>query len=175
MTCEEIREKLVELIDGELSSEADHIKEHLDICPDCQQELNSLIKLKKLFRSWKDIRPSTKWKVTFEEKLSQIERERTLTTIEKIVSNLNERLKLVEQALKSIQSENLGEIMTLDELARYLKLSPEQLLEIIEQIPNVRIGSEYRFIRQSIDRWLKSLEHDPYTNYYNWSLDLYEE
>lgn len=175
LTCEEIKEKLVEFLDGELPNEASLIQEHTKVCPKCQEELNSLSKLKKLFRTWRDIRPSREWKVALEKKLSRIAQEPGLETIEKVIFDLNERLKVVEQALNSIQSKATCEIMTLDELSRYLKLRPEDILTMVDQIPNIQIGSEYRFIKESIDRWLRSLENSPYADSYSWCFDSHDE
>lgn len=68
-----------------------------------------------------------------------------------------------------------GEIMSIDELARYLRMSVEKIFEIIDQIPKFRIGYEYRFVRSSIDQWIRSLEQDPYQqqdNYWSdWKAD----
>jgi excisionase family DNA binding protein len=46
--------------------------------------------------------------------------------------------------------------MTLDQAAAYLHLPEAQLLALIEagEIKARKIGSEYRMIRQALDRWL---------------------
>jgi excisionase family DNA binding protein len=71
-----------------------------------------------------------------------------------------------------------GEIMTVEELARYLRLSVDKVFEIVNQIPKFRIGYEYRFVRESIDHWIRSLERNSDSQsipYSDWNIEDYEK
>ena len=81
---------------------------------------------------------------------------------------LSRRVRELEEAQIALQPVLENEIMTLDDLARYLRLSPDQIYEIIEQLPRFQIGYEYRFRRDSIDQWIRSLEQRPYPQKYLW-------
>lgn len=50
----------------------------------------------------------------------------------------------------------LGEIMTMDELARYLKISKSTLykLAVENKLPGQKIGKRWRFHKNAIEQWL---------------------
>jgi excisionase family DNA binding protein len=47
-------------------------------------------------------------------------------------------------------------VMTLDELASYLKVPKSTLYKLVQEgkLPGQKIGKQWRFARASIDRWL---------------------
>ena len=49
------------------------------------------------------------------------------------------------------------EIMTMDELAEYLKISKSTLykLAVEDKIPGTKIGKRWRFHKDAIDAWVK--------------------
>lgn len=49
-----------------------------------------------------------------------------------------------------------GEIMTLEEVARYLRLSNQTIYKMVQsgEVPGVKIGKEWRFRRSVLDEWL---------------------
>jgi len=49
-----------------------------------------------------------------------------------------------------------GEIMTLEEVAAYLKLKPQTIYTWAQEkkIPAAKLGKEWRFKRSVIDRWI---------------------
>ena len=51
---------------------------------------------------------------------------------------------------------NPGQVMTLDELATYLKLPKSPLYKLVQQgrVPGQKLGKQWRFGRAAIDRWL---------------------
>ncbi len=51
---------------------------------------------------------------------------------------------------------NPGQVMTLDELATYLKLPKSTLYKLVQQgrVPGQKLGKQWRFGRAAIDRWL---------------------
>ncbi len=51
-----------------------------------------------------------------------------------------------------------NEIMTLEEVARYLKLKPQTVYKWAqeEQIPGAKLGKEWRFRKSLLDEWIDS-------------------
>lgn len=51
-------------------------------------------------------------------------------------------------------------VLTLAELADYLKVHPTTIYRLLKrrQVPAFRVGSDWRFNREHIDEWRKSLE-----------------
>jgi len=56
----------------------------------------------------------------------------------------------------SVPSTPEHEILTLEEVARYLRLKPQTLYRWAQErrIPAVKLGKEWRFRRSILDRWL---------------------
>jgi len=54
-------------------------------------------------------------------------------------------------------TEKRDEIMTMDELAEYLKISKSTLykLAVENKIPGTKIGKRWRFHKDAIDEWVK--------------------
>ena len=50
------------------------------------------------------------------------------------------------------------DIMTMDELAEYLKISKSTLYKLAQEnkLPGQKIGKRWRFHRDSVDEWLKT-------------------
>lgn len=49
------------------------------------------------------------------------------------------------------------EVLTIDELATYLKVSKSTLYKLVQErkVPGQKVGKHWRFLRSSIDEWLK--------------------
>lgn len=171
MECKQIRDELVMFLDNEVSDEKrEAIQAHLDNCADCSSELESLRSFKQLCQDWKDISPSREWTLEFRRKLANA-REQPMTELEILraaVIGLSRRVRELEESQPLFPPTLESEIMTVDELARYLRLSAEQIFDIIDQLPRFQIGYEYRFKRESIDQWIRSLEQRPYPQKYLW-------
>ncbi len=54
-------------------------------------------------------------------------------------------------------TEKRDEIMTMDELAEYLKISKSTLykLAVENKLPGTKIGKRWRFHKDAIDQWVK--------------------
>jgi excisionase family DNA binding protein len=54
-------------------------------------------------------------------------------------------------------SEKTGDILTIDELAIYLKISKSTLYKLVREgkLPSQKIGRHWRFRKGAIDRWLE--------------------
>jgi len=55
-----------------------------------------------------------------------------------------------------VNDSNPSQVMTLDELATYLKLPKSTLYKLVQQgrVPGQKLGKQWRFGRAAIDRWL---------------------
>jgi len=55
--------------------------------------------------------------------------------------------------------EGLGEIMTLEETAKYLKIGKSTLYKMAREgkIPAVKIANQWRFRKEDIDKWLHEI------------------
>lgn len=60
--------------------------------------------------------------------------------------------------INNIETYSSDELLTLDELSRYLKLANETIISLIEKndIPAINIDGEWKFIKPLIDDWLLS-------------------
>ena len=53
--------------------------------------------------------------------------------------------------------EESGDVLTIDELAEYLKISRSTLYKLAQEgrVPCRKVGRHWRFRKQAIDRWLE--------------------
>ncbi|MHB8764880.1 MAG: helix-turn-helix domain-containing protein [Deferrisomatales bacterium] len=51
----------------------------------------------------------------------------------------------------------LGDVLTIEELARYLKVPKSSLYKLAQEgkVPAQKVGRHWRFRREAIDRWLE--------------------
>lgn len=171
MECNQVKDELVRFLDNEVSDEirAD-IQAHLDSCSECSKELESLRNVKDLCQHWAGVSPSRSWEIELERKLAKTQRQpmTELEILRSAVIGLSRRVRELEESQVALPPTLESEIMTVDELARYLRLSTDQIFDIIDQLPRFQIGYEYRFRRESIDQWIRSLEQRPYPQKYLW-------
>lgn len=171
MECKQIRDELVKFMDNEASDEIQEaVQTHLDNCADCSKELASLREVTDLCHHWEDILPSRNWEVELNRKLAKAQGQPTteLELLRSAVIGLSRRVRELEESQVALPFALESEIMTLDELARYLRLSTDQIFDIMDQLPRFQIGYEYRFRRDSIDQWIRSLEQRPDPQKYLW-------
>ncbi len=57
--------------------------------------------------------------------------------------------------------EGFGEIMTLEETAKYLKIGKSTLYKMAREgkIPAVKIANQWRFRKDEIDKWLQEIRN----------------
>jgi excisionase family DNA binding protein len=57
---------------------------------------------------------------------------------------------------------DLGEVLTIEELARYLKIPKSTLYKLVREarIPCQKVGRHWRFLKGAIDRWLEENASD---------------
>jgi len=51
-----------------------------------------------------------------------------------------------------------GEVMTIDELSEYLKISTSTLYKLAQggALPGTKVGRRWRFHKEAVDQWLKN-------------------
>jgi len=56
-----------------------------------------------------------------------------------------------------------GDVLTIDELAAYLKISKSTLYKLAQDgaLPGLKVGKRWRFHKEAIDAWLKSQSPTP--------------
>ncbi len=54
-------------------------------------------------------------------------------------------------------NENPGEVLTIEELAAYLRIPKSTLYKLVREgkVPSQKIGRHWRFLKNAIDAWLK--------------------
>ncbi len=54
----------------------------------------------------------------------------------------------------------MARVMTLEEVASYLRVHPSTIYRLLKrtQLPAFKLGSDWRFNQESIDRWRSSAE-----------------
>jgi excisionase family DNA binding protein len=68
-----------------------------------------------------------------------------------------------EETGDGYMSEDQGSVLTIDELAEYLKISKSTLYKLAKdrKIPGQKVGRHWRFHRWVIDRWLEEGGREP--------------
>jgi excisionase family DNA binding protein len=56
----------------------------------------------------------------------------------------------------------MAKVMTLEEVAEFLHVHPSTVYRLLRthKIPAFKMGSDWRFNQESIERWIKKLEDD---------------
>lgn len=181
MECEKIRDRLTEFIDGEIpENEYDVFQAHLDECEDCQKELETIRSFLDSCKQWKSIKPSRDWESELRKKITKTQRpvETEIEILRSAIIGLSQKLQKIEERQTSLPPTLEGEIMTIEELARYLRINVDKVYDMIDQIPRFQIGYEFRFVRESIDRWIISMQKDSEeqgSSYPNWRIEDYEK
>ena len=132
MNCDILYEDLAALAAGELEAgRAERIRRHLAECEACQRRLDAL---KRVDRSLKHLRPARP----------------------PAAAVLAARRALNE----TIRGGSAPEILTLAEAAEFLRISPEQLGEIVEELPAFELAGQIRIRRERLIEWLRQREHE---------------
>ena len=65
-------------------------------------------------------------------------------------------IRVTLQSDRNVMQTNTNEVMTIDELAAYVKVSKSTLYKLVQngKVPGQKIGKHWRFRREAIDRWL---------------------
>jgi hypothetical protein len=130
MTCDVTYEELAEFAAGEVHGERSRkISEHLASCEMCRNRLNVLRDVDVILPTIPRIQPGTQ-------------------------AILNTR-RLIS---REIRNADTPEIVTLDEVAAYLRISLDQMGEIIEDLPVFEIAGQIRLRRAKLIEWIEQRE-----------------
>ena len=132
MNCTECRNLLSACEAGELAEQDEEaVLEHTNGCAECRRLLRSVRAVTRTVEELED--PPPPQRIALE--------------------------VLSAPALRSsAASFDAPEIMTPEDLARFLRLSPEELDEIIDLVPGFELGGRLRFRKQRVTEWIESRE-----------------
>jgi len=130
MPCDTGYEELSSYASGELDElrEAE-IEAHLAECGGCRERLAALSEVDVLLRSLPRIRPTA--------------------------GAIFEARKVLSRELRD---DAAPEIMTLEEVAEFLRLSRAELGDVVDELPAFEIAGRLRVRRASLDEWLRRRE-----------------
>ena len=132
MNCDVLYEDLAALAAGELEGvRAERTRRHLAECGECRRRQDALKRVDLSLKHLRPVRPSA-------------------------AAVLAARRALNE----TIRGKAPPEIQTLAEAAEFLRISPEQLGEIVEELPAFELAGQIRIRRQRLVEWVRLREHE---------------
>jgi len=171
MICSDVSNQIAAFLDGELPSDAkEAIQNHLRNCPQCQAEYESLKRTSNLVKQLPAIQPSANWDIAFQNKLAASQYKQLaedFKRLRELAEELTARLAQFEQLELNQNAEQ--DLMTVEEVAAYLRVSPEKIYEMLDELPYIDLNYELRFRKSSIDQWLRSREVLPSEGLFPWS------
>ena len=172
MKCNDVREELVAYIDGELFSMGMRtIEAHLAECPECTAEWEALKKATECTHQMESIQPSPNWWEQLQERLHQLDCEPDLLSEIRVLREAIARIESrINQRLNSIGL--VKGIMTLEEVATYLKVDAETMWNLLDEIPHFQVGYELRFKKSSVDEWIRMKENGNQGDAFQWDIPL---
>lgn len=130
MTCDITPENLAAYADGDLPADRlDEIRRHLATCPACRQRLDALARADALLAAAGRAQPPTHALLAARHALTQ-----------------------------ATGRAPANEIMTLDDVADFLRLTPDQLGEIADQLPAFELAGQIRIRRERLLQWVEQRE-----------------
>ena len=132
MTCNVTYEDLAALAAGELEGErCKRTRRHLAECDSCRARLDALARVDQSLKHLKPARPPAAAVLAARRALSG-----------------------------TIRGQGAPEILTLAEAAEFLRISPEQLGEIVEELPAFELAGQMRIRRERLVEWVRQRERD---------------
>jgi hypothetical protein len=165
MRCNNVREELVAYIDGELSSMGRHaIEAHLSECEVCATECENMQQTIGWTCQAEPIEPASDWWETLQEGIQTLEpKPGVFGEIQAIRSAIGR----LESRLDATQTK---EVMTLEDVAAYLQLEPDNVWNLLDEIPHFQVGYELRFKRSSVDDWIRLKETGDGRDLLHWDI-----
>ena len=132
MNCDVIYEELAAFAAGEVDAERQaEIRRHVAACDRCRRRLAALERADAALGRMRPARPPA------------------------------EAVLAARRALAdAIRPVRAPEIMTLDEVAELLRVTPEQLGEVVEELPAFELAGQVRVRRQRLIEWIGQRERD---------------
>lgn len=158
MKCKDVQMELVAYLDKELSSMGQRaIEAHLAECADCAQEAEELSGVTQLTQNCEEITPKANWWTNLQARLESEKTTDIATEIRYLRNTLHDFSECLEQ--QNANSSTMNEIMTLDEVANYLRVDVDTVWNMMDELPHFQIGYELRFKKSSIDEWIHAKEN----------------
>ena len=133
MNCRQCKTYLSEYQEGKLSKKIrQEIKKHLKICPVCRKELVILDKLMSLTHNLPRHTPG-----------------------DNVILNI--KSAIYKQSKKERRTE-FGQVLDTEELAEFLRVSPEIIKDYIDELPCFELGGKILFRKKSIEEWIERKE-----------------
>ena len=132
MTCDILYEDLAAFVAEELEPDREAaIREHVSDCTSCRQRITALNRTDAMLRSLRPVAPNSSAILSARRSLSEI-----------------------------VHGPQVSEIMTLEETANFLKITSEQLGEIMEDLPAFELAGQIRVRRTRLIEWIQQRERN---------------
>jgi len=129
--CEIAYEQLAALAAGDLEGDVRaQLSQHVEQCERCRSRLSALAEADEALASVRPVTPPA------------------------------EALLAARRAISDELRSRAPEIMTLEEVGEFLRVTPEQLGEIVEELPAFEIAGQIRIRRARLTQWLEQRERD---------------
>ena len=177
MKCTETQDYIVAYLDGEVAQEVRaEIDLHLEACAECRTEAEELRSVSALARSRPSLEPSPSWEAALDRKLAGAKWRQLTDEIAALRREVGE-VRTALTGLTALPGDRKhpdpamgdGPLMTVEEVAAYLRLPEEQVYTILDQLPYIEINYEVRFRRASIDKWLARRENGAEEGGFHWA------
>lgn len=140
MSCDITYEELVAFVDGDLSTQRiAQIGEHVAVCDECAERIKAIRGIDVALVAVRRIEPGAGVVFAARRALAQVTRG--------------------GQAV---------DVMTLDEVAQYLRITSQQLGEIMHELPAFEMAGQVRVRREALVKWIEQKERN-YTRQTNQS------
>jgi anti-sigma factor RsiW len=132
MNCDITYEELAGLAAGDLEAGREaQIRRHVEQCPRCRQRLAALERTDATLASLPPLRPSA--------------------------AALLAARRAVAEVIRPTAN---PEIMTLEEVAEFLRLTPPELGQVVEELPAFELAGQVRVRRERLIEWIRHREKD---------------
>lgn len=132
MNCDITYQELAALAAGDVSDERrEELREHLAACAVCTERLAALGEVDAVLRALPPVAASASVILAARRVLSEVTR-----------------------------GARTPEIMTLPEAAEFLRITPEQLGEIVEELPAFELAGQIRIRREKLIEWIQQRERN---------------
>lgn len=132
MDCEVIYEELAAFVAGDLDPQREaQVRRHVGACAACGRRASALAKADATLAALRPARPSAR-------------------------AILDVRRALAEV----VGPGRAPEVLTLDEVAQFLRIGAETLDEIAEELPAFELGGQIRVRREKLMEWIRQREQD---------------
>ena len=158
MKCKDVQMELVAYLDEELSTMWQKaIKAHLAECADCAQEAGEIRGVTQITQNFAGITPKENWWTNLQAKLESEKTTDVATEMRHLRNTLHDLSERLERS--DVNSVLMNEIMTMEEVAEYLRVDVDTVWNMMDELPHFQIGYELRFKKSSIDEWIHAKEN----------------